>query len=109
MIGTKGDIYFSDVTDAGSVTEDGLPGIIVTLGDLKPGTIVTEEGISQLFKRHIVSVKRAVDRGELPPPCRLFGSNVWTAGVLIRHIEGRLEKAARETKLAGQRVAKHLL
>ena len=59
----------SDLADAHS-----RPGIIATLAALHPSAIVTEEGIAHLFSRHVVSVKRAVDRGELPPPCQLFGS-----------------------------------
>jgi hypothetical protein len=77
-----------------------LPGIVAALGELKPGAIVTEEGVARLFKRHITSVKRAVQRGELPPPCRLFGANVWTAGALVQHIESRLEHAAKEAERA---------
>jgi hypothetical protein len=81
-----------------------VPGIIAVLGELKPGAIVTEEGAARLFKRHVVSVKRAVERGELPPPCHLFGSRVWTAGILIRHIERRLEQAAREAEKDAKRI-----
>ena len=81
-----------------------LPGIIATLGERPPGTIVTEEGLAQLFNRHVVSVKRAVERGELPPPCRLFGARVWTAGALIRYIEHRLDNAAQEAARNGQRM-----
>jgi hypothetical protein len=84
----------------------GLPGIIAALGEMMPGTIVTEEGLAQLFKRHVVSVKRAVERGELPPPCRLFGASVWTAGVLIRYIEHRLDNAAQEAERDAQRTRK---
>jgi len=75
-----------------------LPGIIATLATLHPSAIVTEAGIAHLFNRHLVSVKRAVERGELPPPCHLFGAKVWTAGILIRHIEYRLEQAARDAE-----------
>ena len=81
-----------------------LPGIIAALGEMRPGTIVTEEGLAQLFKRHVVSVKRAVERGELPPPCRLFGARVWTAGVLLRYIERQLDKAAQEAERDAQRM-----
>jgi hypothetical protein len=84
-----------------------VPGIIAALGELKPGAIVTEEGVAQLFKRHVVSVKRAVERGELPPPCRLFGARVWTAGALIRYIEQQLEKAAQEAERDVQRMRNH--
>jgi len=81
-----------------------LPGIIAVLGELKPGALVTEEGIAHLFHRHVVSVKRAVQRGELPPPGRLFGVNVWTAGALIRYIESRLDQAAQEAARDAQRM-----
>jgi hypothetical protein len=91
-----------------SVTDvQNLPGIIAALGEMKPGTIVTEEGLAQLFKRHVVSVKRAIERGELPPPCRLFGASVWTAGALVRYIEGRLDQAAKAAERAERRIQKH--
>ncbi len=78
-----------------------LPGVIAVLGELKPGAVITEEGIAAMFRRHVASVKRAVQRGELPHPCRLFGQNAWTAGALVSHIETRLEEAAsRATELS---------
>jgi hypothetical protein len=88
----------------GITNTQNLPGIIAALGEMKPGTIVTEEGLAQLFKRHVVSVKRVIERGELPPPCRLFGASVWTAGALIRYIEHRLDNAAQEAARNGQRM-----
>ena len=81
-----------------------LLGIIAVLGELKPGAIITEEGVARLFNRHVASVKRAIQRGELPPPTRLFGQNVWTVGTLIRHIETRLDQAARDAKRTAHRI-----
>ena len=75
-----------------------LPGVIAALGEMKSGAVITEEGVAYLFGRCTASVKRAVVRGELPPPCRLFGSNAWTVGVLVGHIEHRLEQAAQEAQ-----------
>jgi hypothetical protein len=83
------------ITDTPDTVAD-LPGVMETLGKLEPGAIVNEEGIAKMFDRHPTSVKRAVHRGELPPPTRLFGSNTWTAGVLIQHIEARLAEALKE-------------
>lgn len=97
----------SDPTPAeGQDPAEVLPGIIALLGELKPGAILTEEGMARLFNRHVASVKRAVARRELPPPCRLFGGNAWTAGAIIRHIEARLEQAAKEAERLSQRIAK---
>ena len=81
-----------------------LPGVIAELGELQPGAIVTEEGLARLFSRHPTSVKRAVQRGELPPPCRMFGNNTWTVGSLIRHVEGRLDEAAKEAEQMAQKI-----
>jgi len=81
-----------------------LPGVIAALGELTPGAIITEEGVARLFNWHVVSVKRAVERGELPPPCRLFGTNVWTAGILVQYIENRLEQAAQEAERDAHRI-----
>lgn len=83
-----------------------LPGIIPLLGELKPGALIFEEALARLFSRHRVSVKRAVQDGHLPPPTRLFGKNVWTAGSILRHIEARLEQAAKQQERQSQRIAK---
>ena len=83
-----------------------LPGVIAALGELGSGAILTEEGVAGLFGRCTASVKRAVARGELPPPCRLFGSNAWTVGVLVGHIEGRLEQAAAEAQQLAAKIRK---
>lgn len=93
-----------DVEDLGDST--GLPGIIAILGELGPGAIITEAGMARLFDRHPVSIKRAAQRGELPPPCRLLGGNVWTVGALVRHIEKRLEQAAKEAERMAQKLAR---
>lgn len=97
---------------AGSIDQDTgeqppqLPGIIAVLGELQPGAVITEEGVAGLFGRHVASVKRAVQRGELPPPCRLFGQNAWTAGVLVRHFEERLARAAAQAQEVAQRLGR---
>lgn len=99
--------YGSDMAvdmEASLADATSLPGVIATLAVLHPNAIITEQGVAHLFSRHMVSVKRAVERGELPPPCTLFGSKVWTAGILIRHIERRLEQAAKEAEKNTRRV-----
>jgi predicted DNA-binding transcriptional regulator AlpA len=80
-----------------------LPGIIVALADLGAGALISEEALAHLLGRHRASVKRAVRRGELPPPVRFLGRPTWTAGAILRHMEDRLEKAAREAEKAARR------
>ncbi len=102
--GTEEDFDILDPKELDRMAD--LPGIVAALGELKPGTIVTEEGLARLFNRHATSVKRAVQRGELPPPCRLFGGNAWTVGSLVRHIENRLEKAMKDAENTTRKIAR---
>ncbi len=82
-----------------STTSDPTPRerrVIAELGELGEGAWITEKGLADLLQCHTASVKRAVERGELPPPVRVMGKPTWTAGVLRRHMEGRLADAAKE-------------
>ena len=79
----------------GDETEElDLPGVIEELGSLSPKSIISEEGVARIFSRHAASVKRAVDRGELPPPVRIFGKSIWTVEAITEHIAKRLARAA---------------
>jgi hypothetical protein len=93
--------------DSSRVTH--LPGIIAALGDFGPGAVIMEQGLCVLFGRHESSVKRAVERGELPQPVRLFGQKAWTAGVLVKHLETRLEQAAQEAGQKAQDIRRKML
>lgn len=86
--------------------ELGVAGIIKELGELGPGAVIYEKGLASLFDRHVESVKRAITRGELPPPTKLFNGNAWTVGAIIRHIEERLTKATREKEKNEKRIAR---
>ena len=83
--------------DPHNKAEDSL-GIICELGSLPPGAIVSEEGLARIFQRHHVSIKRAVQRGELPPSVRLFGEPVWTVAAIQDHLKNRLETARKESE-----------
>ena len=82
-------------------------GIVKDLGDLPPGTILEEAAMARIFRRCATSIKRAVERGELPPPVRMFGKPCWTAGAILTHMEARLEAAKREAEREATRLAKN--
>ena len=96
-----------DVTSEEQPTR--MPGVIAALGELGDGAVVTEAALAELFGRHPSSVKRAIARGELPYPTRLFGQCIWTAGVLQRHFEGRLQEAAEKAELDTQDVERKMI
>mgnify|MGYP001368255042 CR=1 FL=1 len=81
--------------------------IIRALAELPDTAIVSEKAIARIFDRHIDSVRRAVQRDELPEPVRLFGQPSWTVRMLVQHLEARLEKASQEAKRGRLTVAQH--
>jgi hypothetical protein len=73
-----------------------VDGIVSRLAELPRGAIVYKEAMADIFMRHPASIDRAVQRGELPPPTKMFGKKAWTAGCVLDHIQSRLEHAASE-------------
>lgn len=73
-------------------------GIVRELGDLPAEAIISEQGLAKIFDRHKVSVKRAIERKELPPSVRLFGEPVWTVKALREHLSKRLDQANKESE-----------
>lgn len=70
---------------------EGVSGVITALGALPPGAIVTEADLARIFKRAPISIRRAIHRGELPPPVELLGAKRWTVGYLLQAFERRLD------------------
>ena len=86
--------------------DDKMVGIVPTLGELGDGAVIFEMGLARLFERHPASIRRAVDRGELPRPVRLLGRPAWTAGTIRRHFEARLAAVEREAEKTRERVTR---
>ena len=85
---------------AGEATEGGgavqADSIVLELGAMPPGAIISKEGLAKIFARQPISIERAVKRGELPAPARLLGCERWTAGAILRHIEKKMSEAAED-------------
>ena len=81
------------------------PGIFTEFGTFAPETIVTEEGLANLFGKCPESIQRAVERGELPPGVRLMGKPTWTIGAIVRHLENRLAAEACDFEQTQRRIS----
>jgi hypothetical protein len=78
-------------------SDDVGPGIYLELGKLPASTVITEDGLAGIMgKTCRESIKRAVARGELPAPVKIMGKNCWTVGVIVKHLEDRLDSEARK-------------
>ncbi len=86
--------------------EEGVD-IVVVLGELGDGALITESGLAKILCRHPASVKRAVDRLELPPPIHLMKRPLWTVGALLRHLERRLDDAREDRERAAAALDQH--
>lgn len=72
--------------------------VITQLGDFSPDTLLTERALSEFFGLCPTSIKRAVERQELPPPTKVCGKPRWTVRSITTHIEKRLEAAKQEAE-----------
>ena len=73
------------------------PGIYRDLGSLPPSTVITEDGLAEIMGKDCrESIKRAVERGELPRPVKIMGKNCWTCRAIVQHLEDRLASEARK-------------
>jgi predicted DNA-binding transcriptional regulator AlpA len=52
---------------------------------------LTTQDLQTLFGVCDETVHNAVKRGELPPPVKLFGRNVWSVAAIHQHYAQRLE------------------
>ena len=75
-------------------------GSLVELGKLGDSTIISEASLAEKFGKRPVSIRRAVERGELPPPVRLMGKRIWTVEALRAHLRMRLDEAREEKEKA---------
>lgn len=82
------------------------PDVMTELAELPPDALVFLPAMSAYLHRHPTSVRRAVTRGELPPPFAMMGRWAWTAGAIVRHLQQRQEQAAREQAETERRIAR---
>jgi predicted DNA-binding transcriptional regulator AlpA len=104
----KADMSGQTVEDAEADAPKGKRGgplPLARLGDLGEDTIIDEAHLAALFGRCRASVKRFVERGELPQPTKLGGQNIWTARALIQHIEKRLAAEARDAERLARKIS----
>ena len=90
----------------GHFTPD-VPGVVSALGELAPTALITEEGLARIFGRSHDSIKRAVERNELPPSVRMFGKPTWTVEAINRHMQDRLADARGRALEDRERILRH--
>jgi len=92
--------------DKVDVTKVGLVPLFLELGNWPEGSVLSEGDLANILGKNKVSIKRAIERGELPSPTRLMGQCVWTVGAIIKHIESRLQTEAERKESLDRTVSK---
>jgi predicted DNA-binding transcriptional regulator AlpA len=93
-----------DVVEAAAAAPPPTPslGVIVDLASMPAKAILNEQALARALGVTQRTIRRMVQRNELPPPIPLAGQAVWFAGRVLEHAETR---AARAEKDAGRRQA----
>ena len=89
----------------GSVAQAKTDGVIRALAELPPDALIDEQALARIFGRCQTSVRRAVRRGELPRPVKMFGRPTWTARAVLDHIGKRLEAKKQEAQRLERRIS----
>lgn len=74
------------------------PGVYVEIARLPDRAIVTEEALSRMLSVTCRTVRRMVQRNEIPPPVALAGKAVWFVGNILEHIQKRVERLTQKTE-----------
>jgi hypothetical protein len=88
-----------------STTNQKRDGIIAALAEFPPEALIDETALGRIFARCPKTIRRAVARGELPRPVRLFGKSTWTARAVLDHLAARLDTAQREAEKLNRRIS----
>lgn len=84
-----------------------LPGVFASIGALPPSALISEDGLADALAVNKRTVRRMVQRGELPPGIPFAGRTTWLAGRIINHFDRRAEHAARDAERNMRRVTQH--
>jgi len=73
-------------------------GAVDAFAHLSEHAVVFEPEVAKAFGKCRMTIKRCVQRGELPHPFRMMGKNAWTAGALRAHFTKLSGNALKEQK-----------
>ncbi|HUS58884.1 MAG TPA: hypothetical protein VM141_09550 [Planctomycetota bacterium] len=95
------DIEQADQVDQAAAGGDaeGKSGIVLdALARLPERTILDEGALAKALHVAPRTLRRMVNRWQLPPPVALGGRRVWFAGRVLAHIEAGAERAAKDAE-----------
>ncbi|HEY3319335.1 MAG TPA: hypothetical protein VGP72_02520 [Planctomycetota bacterium] len=76
------------------------------LADCPPGTVLNEKALAKVLAVAPRTLRRMVDRGELPPGTKLGVNKVWLSDKVLAHLSERAERLAAEARQHAARLAR---
>lgn len=84
--------------DALAVAQQSKPGVLDALALLPDKALLTSEALALAIGVDRRTIRRMVQRFELPPGVMFGRSKCWQAGAVLRWFEGRAERAQRQVQ-----------
>ena len=86
-------------------SEAGPPGLIIdALAKLPEKAMLDETALAEMFHVTPRTIRRMVQRFELPPPIRLAGRSIWLAGKVLAHIEAAAAHMAKDAEVRARKI-----
>ena len=99
------DVVATEVAEKVEQVDEDRPGVLIDgLAVLPERTILDEARLAGLLAVTRRTVRRMVNRFELPPPTRLAGRSMWLAGRVLSHIEAAAERAERKAERVARKI-----
>ena len=90
--------------DTDNRESSGLAEPITALADLPERALLSEAYLAEVFGVTDRTVRRMVERGELPPPLPIGSRPLWLAGRVLRHIEANADRAEEDARQEAARI-----
>lgn len=84
--------------------ENGLDGVYPHLGKLPENTIITEDALARMLGVCARTIRRMVERCELPPPFRNGGRSCWLAGMVVEWLAETAKKEIEKSRQTAKRM-----
>lgn len=85
-------------------TEESPTGIITALATLPEKALLEETAMTRALGVSARTIRRMVDRHELPPPIPLAGRSVWIAGRVFAYLDAQANQAEKEAEQAYRKI-----
>ena len=89
---------FTDAEMDSMLETSNFDGVVVALANMPEKAIITETALARVLAVTTRTIRRMVQRNEIPPAVNLAGKSVWFAGNVLSHLQSRAERVAKDAE-----------